>query len=273
MKTTYILFILLNLFHTNSFAQFESPNRLELTHTKAEKAMSEGNFAIAYCLWSPLANDGDKRSQFNIGWMYHNGYGLTINDDQALSWWLKAAEQGYLDALFALADLYLAGFGVEKDNDIAMGWYIAAAERGHEAALEIIHALSFRTDKRSKKYHQKLIFDDWHLKLALKGNIESKKILRSLAVKPDKKSKKYFSYLVKNHWSILGKVIQIKVERANVRGGPGTQYKIISSLKQGDQLLAISKQGNWSQVAIIESGEIVWVFSKLTGDIGSEITP
>ena len=195
-----------------------------LTHQKAEQAMSEGNFAISYCLWEPLAQKGDSKAQFNIGWMYHNGYGLAIDDELAFKWWIKAAEFGYTDAYYALADLYLAGFGVKKDPDAAMGWYIAAAQRHHEASLEVIHDLPLAQNKLGKKYLKILLEEDPFL---------------------------------------LGNTYQVKVAKANVRTGPGKQFKIIKTLKQGDLMVPLTTQGNWTQVGLFYTAQTVWIFSKL----------
>ncbi len=267
MKILSIFISLLIIFNShNVFASVFQKNN-DITHRKAEKAMANGNFAIAYCLWEPLASEGDSKAQFNIGWMFHNGYGLAIDDDTALSWWLQAAEQGYIDAFYTLADLYLAGFGVDKDKDIAMGWYIAAAEFGHKASLEIIHALAIHSDPQSQKYFNQLLFDNWYLRLAKNGDQTSLKILLSVASKKDEASKDYFSQLLINHPDLFKNKMKIKVARANIRRGPGTQYKAIFSLKQNDEVAALSTKGKWTQIGLFKTGKVAWVFSGLLESI------
>lgn len=266
IKTIIFTFLLFN--SPFSLANNSIWSNSEEIHSKAEDAMQKGNFAIAYCLWEPLANDGDSKAQFNIGWMFHNGYGLAINDDTAFNWWIKAAEQGNTEAFFSLADLYLAGFGVDKDKDIAMGWYIAAAEKGHLASLEVIYELASHKDKFSLFYHNKLIEDDWFWGLAKNGDKYALSVITSLA-----KFKKHHAYLtskLKQGWSVFKNKIAIKVERANVRRGPGTGNKIVTSLSQGDELVAFRKQGNWTQIGIKDSGKIAWIFSKLTQPVTPE---
>jgi len=272
MKNYSICLFLLLFLSSNNFAAtfFQKDN--QQAHNKAEKAMSIGNFAIAYCLWEPLASQGDSKAQFNIGWMFHNGYGLTIDDTAAFTWWIKAAEQGYVDAFYTLADLYLAGFGVDKDKDIAMGWYIAAAELDHEASLEIIHNLINRTDKRSKKYFSRLLYDDWYLHMAQKGDQTSLNILLSLANKRDNRSQQYFSRLLKENRALFIHKMRVKVARANIRRGPGTQFKIVTSLKQNDELVTLSTNGKWTQVGLFKSGKVAWVFSGLLEPISQNKT-
>ena len=60
----------------------------------AINAMRAGNFAEAYCVLKPYAESGDAEAQYNIGWMYLNGYGLMMNDSKALEWWRRASDQG-----------------------------------------------------------------------------------------------------------------------------------------------------------------------------------
>ena len=54
----------------------------------------------AYLL--PLANDGDARSQVMIGIMYKDGEGVPQDYKQAISWYIKAAEQDDVVAQYNL---------------------------------------------------------------------------------------------------------------------------------------------------------------------------
>src|SRR5690242_3706768 len=75
----------------------------------ARAAMEAGNYAEAYHLWRGLADGGDADAMYNLGWMYHNGYGLLINDVEAQRWWEAAASGGSADALSALGNLLRIG--------------------------------------------------------------------------------------------------------------------------------------------------------------------
>jgi TPR repeat protein len=50
---------------------------------------------------------------------------------------LKAAEKNNDKAQFELGNAYLTGNGVEENDDIAMEWFEKAAENGNEKALKI----------------------------------------------------------------------------------------------------------------------------------------
>ena len=53
---------------------------------------------------------------------------------------------------------------------------------------------------------------------------------------------------------------------ANIREGPGTNYRIIGEVKKGVQLELIEPQVEWVKVKLPD-GNIGWVFRKLVRDI------
>jgi uncharacterized protein YgiM (DUF1202 family) len=186
--------------------------------------MQQGNYAIAYCLWQPLADANDAQAQFNIGWMYHNGYGLSINDDQTLNWWFKAASNGSIDALTALGDLYTSGQGVEKNTAIALGWYIAAARRGDNIARETL--------------------------LSFLGN-------------QDPLTLSIFKQILLHDWSILGNTYQVKVDKANTRSGPSKNYPVVTTLEQGHPVIGLQSESNWIYIGITGLGKTAWIYREL----------
>ena len=64
------------------------------SYERGVEAYNSGNFVIALQEWLPLAEQGDFRSQFNIGWMYDNAIGVRHSDREAVKWYRMAAEQG-----------------------------------------------------------------------------------------------------------------------------------------------------------------------------------
>lgn len=116
----------------------ESPVAFE----QGMNALLQGNFAEAYCQWKPLAEQGHAESQYNLGWLYANGNGVTVDMRQAFHWWNAAALQGHADAEFALGLSYLAGEGVKRDLPAAANWFYQAAQRGHIDARESLLRLT-----------------------------------------------------------------------------------------------------------------------------------
>ena len=206
-------------------AQFYSARQsTEELDNKAKEAMKSGDYAIAYCIWEPLAQKGYNSAQYNLGWMFHNGYGLSINDEKALYWWLKSAATGDTDSHFALGDLYLQGLGVEKNLSIALGWYISAALQGHEAAQETL--ITFLSNGNSLVQNT-------------------------------------FKSLLQTDWSLLGDTMQINVDKANTRRGPDKSYKVIATLQRGHSVIPLREQNGWTYIGITGQGKTAWVFSSL----------
>lgn len=193
--------------------------------TDAINAMRAGDFAEAYCVLKPYAESGDPEAQYNIGWMYLNGYGLAMNDKRALEWWQLASEQGYTDASFSIAMLYSLGEGqVKKDMDKAIEYYLLAVEDGHEDANMIIRSMLARDDKSIHAHKRDII--------------------------------RTYGYL-------LGPLFDVKVDRANVRKQPALDSKIVTVLEAGASMVELSAKGKWMQVGLLESGEIGWIYKPL----------
>lgn len=197
---------------------------LDNLHQHASEAMQQGNYAVAFCIWQPLAQAGDSQAQYNIGWMYHNGYGLRIDDEYALYWWLQAAASGSADAHFALGDLYANGQGVEKNLAIALGWYISAALKGNEAARETLMVMLGSENRLAEST---------------------------------------FQLLLKTDWSILGDTLLVNVDKANTRRGPDKSYKVVSVLERGHPVIPLKEQNGWTYIGITGEGKTAWIFSRL----------
>ena len=60
------------------------------------------NETIALDSVSKDAEQGDAIAQFNLGDMYYNGEGVSVDYQEAMKWYSKAAEQGLADAQSSL---------------------------------------------------------------------------------------------------------------------------------------------------------------------------
>jgi TPR repeat protein len=107
----------------------------QLAHWKREhkgvcKAVGEAAFARDMA----AANAGDAAGMFNVGVMYQQGTGVTVDDRASFEWYRRAAEEGYVDGQYNLANAYDNGTGVDADPRAAVEWYRHAAEAGHAPA-------------------------------------------------------------------------------------------------------------------------------------------
>ncbi|MCB1724081.1 MAG: SEL1-like repeat protein [Gammaproteobacteria bacterium] len=125
------------------------------------QALTEGNYAEAYCLWKPLADRGYAEAQYHLGWLYANGNGLAVDIERAVAYWKAAAQQGHADAQFAIALAYTTGEGMKKDLDVAVSWYLKAARTGHQDAREILLRLNGDRSVHLLEKHPELAREDW----------------------------------------------------------------------------------------------------------------
>ncbi len=100
------------------------------------KAVTLGDYATALKEWRPLAELGDMESQFRMGFLYDNGYGVPQDDGAAARWYRLAAEQGHDLAQRRLGLLYEQGRGVLQDYVQAHMWVNLAGAQGHVGAAK-----------------------------------------------------------------------------------------------------------------------------------------
>ena len=82
------------------------------------------------------ADQGDRLGQTNLGIRYHAGRGVPIDEQQAAQWYRKAAEQGEKIAQLNLGAMYANGRGVAKDEQQAYFWFLLSSAQGDEKAKE-----------------------------------------------------------------------------------------------------------------------------------------
>jgi V8-like Glu-specific endopeptidase len=101
---------------------------------EAVTAARGGEYATALRRLSPLAEKGDARAQFDIGFMHAYGWGVQRNPAEAITWYRKAADQGLAVAQHFLGLAYLNNDGVRCDNAEAARWFARAAAQGFAQA-------------------------------------------------------------------------------------------------------------------------------------------
>ena len=89
---------------------------------KGLDAAVRGDHATALHEWIPLAEQGNAAAQFQLGWMYSKGEGVSEDDQEAVKWYRLAAEQRHAHAQYNLGLLYESGYGVLQDNIYAHMW-------------------------------------------------------------------------------------------------------------------------------------------------------
>ena len=70
---------------------------------------------MSHCLFIASA-------QNNLATCYYNGTGVDEDEEEAVEWYRKAAEQGLVSAQKRLAKCYEDGIGVERNGTEALKW-------------------------------------------------------------------------------------------------------------------------------------------------------
>lgn len=104
----------------------------------------------------------------DLGAMYRDGCGVGRNDEQAVNWFRKAAEQGYADGQGMLGEMYSYGRGVEKNNEQAVYWYRKAAEQNSVIWQWKLGSMYECGDGVEKNYHYAVY---WYRKVAEQGDV------------------------------------------------------------------------------------------------------
>jgi TPR repeat protein len=181
---------------------------------------------------------------------------------EAFCVWKPLAAQGHTDAAYHLGWLYANGYGLRVDSDKAVHWWTEAAKRGHLEATFALGLAYLNGERVGKNLELSL---NWLIRAAEAGHDDAREIVRSKVRSRTKETAARLSELVKHDW--LGTTLQVSVDRANLRSGPGTRNERVDMLEKDDMLIAIGKQGDWYQV--IKSDDLIhgwiadWLIQKI----------
>jgi uncharacterized protein len=105
-------------------------------------AYEKKDYKTARELWLPLAEQGEPKAQFFLGFMHDMGFGVPENDKKANKWYQLAAEQGDSRAQLFTGFMYGFGYGTPKNYEKAIKWYQLASEQGYMQAKINIYKLA-----------------------------------------------------------------------------------------------------------------------------------
>lgn len=122
------------------------PNKSSQSYQNSQKTKTEFEKNL------DLANEGDADAQFNLGVMLSKGEGVNKDENEAVYWYRKSAEQGNPRAQNNLGTMYENGSGVTKNINTAIEWYSRAFQQGNKIAqynLEQIMITKKKNDEKS----------------------------------------------------------------------------------------------------------------------------
>ncbi|MDG2170442.1 MAG: tetratricopeptide repeat protein [Opitutales bacterium] len=97
------------------------------------------------------AEQGNAEAQNYLGIMYYNGLGVPEKKGKSARWFLKAAKQGIAEAQYYLGLMYHDGEGVLQDFEQAVKWYTKAPSKGLPKLSYISVLFTMTTFRRTPK--------------------------------------------------------------------------------------------------------------------------
>ena len=88
------------------------------------------------------------------GFMYYNGIGVVENFGEALSWYMKSAQQGYPEAQFNLGYMHEIGDWVAQDYAKAAEYYQKAVDIKYVVKCNCLRYATKNVFRQSKETHK-----------------------------------------------------------------------------------------------------------------------
>lgn len=98
------------------------------------RAFHSGDIVQAMALLKKAADAGNAPSQALLGDILDQAE----FDEEALTYYRKAAQQGNADGEFGVGKMHAAGEGVKRDAAEALKWITRAAEKDHALAIKVL---------------------------------------------------------------------------------------------------------------------------------------
>ncbi len=90
------------------------------------------------------ANQGNVHAMYRLGVCYYYGRGVEKNPDLSFHWHKKSADLNYIPAVYAVGVCYATGIGVPQNYDTALDYYRKSADSGYHEAQ---YALGYSYEK------------------------------------------------------------------------------------------------------------------------------
>lgn len=186
-------------------------------------AYNRGDYAAAFAEFMALAERGQPKAQFNLGFMYEKGLGAPADDGEAMKWYRKAAEQGHAGAQNNLGVMYETGKGVPQDYVEAYFWYSLAVAQNNDLAVPNLDNLTRLMTAAQREAAQRR-----GAVAAAKpddaGRAEGRYRLQLTAVRSAEAAEREWQRLRRAHGDLLGQLTR-SIEQADL-GSKGVFYRL-----------------------------------------------
>ena len=162
---------------SNEKAQTVVSEYKERTATERHNRDAEPDEVTEMC--RPAENGDSAGECYSRGWCYANGRGVTQNDEKAVKWYQRAAEQGHAIAQYDLSWMYHHGRGVSQNSSTAVKWCRKAAEQGYANAQNTLGwRYQYARGVGVQNYTEAI---KWYGKAAEQGHADAQANLRELS--------------------------------------------------------------------------------------------
>jgi L-asparaginase/Glu-tRNA(Gln) amidotransferase subunit D len=149
----------------------------------ATEYYDNGHKEKGFALYKKAAELGSAQAQHFVANCYRFGLATTKDENEAVHWYRKAADQDYLQSIYALAEFHMWGsYGVEKSTEKAVQLWHKAAETGDVIAQHSLGNLYLEGLYVEQNREEAI---KWYRKAAQQGYKPSRKKLLALGVEED----------------------------------------------------------------------------------------
>lgn len=143
MKNIFKLAILLFAFAISALAPVKaSADEADELYAQGMDFYSQKDYLSAYPCLLQAAGYGHGKARMYIGSMFHLGYGVDKDMEEAINWYKLADEENNNDiAQYNLGFIYYKGEGVDKNEDLAMHYFKKASMNGNTMAQQALESL------------------------------------------------------------------------------------------------------------------------------------
>lgn len=138
---------------TDCFKNAANNGNLDAMRCLGDFYLRNKNYENAHSWYKKAAENGDAKSEFELGKLYGEGIGVTKDLSEAIIWYHQAAKHNIAEAQCILGDFYYNGIGVDSNKSEALKWYTKAAENGN------LEAAQYLGDKYKGTLRKIYIFD------------------------------------------------------------------------------------------------------------------
>lgn len=181
---------------------------------------------------------------------------------EAYCLWRPLAMRGHVEAAYHLGWLYANGNGLRVNLPKAVYWWRQAANKRHTDAMFAL-ALAYTQGEGIDKDEAQAMH--WYLMAAQSGHEDAREIIKSKIRSGSKEVLAYLPTLLQEDW--VGQAVEISVEQANLRAGPGIDKPLAGKARQGDRFIAIQRKGQWFQVIKPDDLSYAWIAERLTDQV------